>query len=58
MNTETQTRWGGGGSDDPEKKEDDWIVDGIPAKIVQAGMETMIDDVLTKSGKQENGLPY
>ena len=32
-------------------------VDNIPAELVQAGGETMID-VLTESGEQENGLPH
>ena len=35
--------------------------DNIPAALVQAGGETMIDvltEILTESGEQENSLPY
>ena len=34
-------------------------VDNIPAELVQAGGETMIDVLsVTGSGEQENGLPH
>ena len=33
-------------------------VDNIPAELVQAGGETMIQRSVTESGEQENGLPH